>query len=162
MSSRVLGVGRRKQVTTTESKIETEPGVRNELLNRMYNIPEVQILAKIPGIENYFHQDLVTDLISWVPRFSPEEWASLIAISDPKNPRSIIFKCKFQDEHRETLKMEESTITFSEQAIDDIEHPCGKCGSIKLYVEVKQLRGGDEGATSVVKCAKCGFTFKIQ
>ena len=38
---------------------------------------------------------------------------------------------------------------------------CGICHSDNVYVETKQLRSGDEGATNLYTCLRCGSKWKV-
>lgn len=38
---------------------------------------------------------------------------------------------------------------------------CSRCHSDNVFVETKQLRSGDEGATNLYTCLRCGSKWKV-
>lgn len=44
--------------------------------------------------------------------------------------------------------------------VEESIHECPRCRYTKVIVSQKQLRGGDEGMTTLLRCTKCGYEWK--
>jgi DNA-directed RNA polymerase subunit M/transcription elongation factor TFIIS len=167
MSSRLGKVTRRGKEKNKRFavKIETTETGQNTLYGRLTEMPDytakVEKLVAIPNIQPFFHADLIPELLSWVDILTEEQWVVVINQSNPDQPESIIFNSPFNEENKLVLKAKQDTDLYAEETIPDSRYPCPRCKCIESYFNSKQTRGGDEGQTITLKCAKCGYTRPI-
>lgn len=83
------------------------------------------------------NQNNINDLINFLEKYDyelfPEEW---------KN---------------ETIRLKTSII---ENNVSNTDVACPKCGQKNVYAITKQLRSGDEGATTMFTCNECKHTWR--
>lgn len=86
--------------------------------------------------------------------------ASLVEVSDPSEPESIIFEHRSQDEHRSTQKVQ-IELTRNEPEVQERSTIQCACGSRKIQTSQKQTRSADEAMTIFAQCVSCKANWRM-
>lgn len=159
-SSRGIPKKRNDQRLAVAPKVDLDEAQQQLILNEVERLPSyaerLRRLRAIPGITAFLSPDLIPALLAMTQLLTDEQWQTLIAKADPKQPASIYFLSHLNDANRKTQKIREDTEMFSETSVANRRYPCPDCRCIESYFSSKQTRRADEGATLSLKCVKCG------
>jgi len=160
-----LSVGFLKKPTTkTKAKLQELPppsiAIR-ETKETPLQIPEVQQIAQIPGIEPFLIRELIPDLVYLFKRGGLEAVREAVERADPSDPQSLIFNHPFQDEHRATQKVEIELILNKPEIAERPDTQCISCGSRRIQTALIQTRRADEALTVFARCVDCNRRWKF-
>jgi DNA-directed RNA polymerase subunit M/transcription elongation factor TFIIS len=150
-----LTAGLRKKGSAAAAEIVPTPTIAPFYaapVNQAY-ISDLDLIAAVP--QEFKTAELIPDLIAMAKE---GRLADALSRADPRDPRSIIFNDRTQDEFREEEKLEKDVIQGkTKQVLTNIICWNKKCKQ-KAVIEFElQIHSGDEGATVFYSCTACGF-----
>ena len=81
--------------------------------------------------------------------------------ADPTNPISLLFLHRSQDTFRSIWNVEKELIKDEPEVSEHATEQCRKCGSKRIRVVAKQLRGADEPTDQFAHCSQCRVQWRI-
>lgn len=114
------------------------------------------LLEKLQAITGLDQNELTNRIYT----YGSQALSQLFARADAMNPSSLVFGHESQDIHVKTREIEIDIIKNEPEVTESATETCA-CGSKNVKTITVQMRGGDEPATIMARCAKCKLQWRF-
>ena len=148
-----------------ETTINLESAIIRSFSRTSLKIPlnksQLLSISNLPDLSvnnGFARRGIVSEIVAAVMRaseqkISSEEIVTEISQAKPESIRFLFNKARY-DKNEETIYKEYLRETTERPVVSNV-YQCKSCKQMKIYIELIQIRSGDEGKTAFFECANC-------